>query len=63
MNSIKAYYTHFTSNASHVSPSVALAQIVHSYGSFIIGGLFWSRIISSALPDPLKFSSPFFSVI
>jgi hypothetical protein len=56
-------YTHFPGNASQVSPFVAHDQIVHSFGSFIVGGLFWSPrplIISNALPTPLKFSSPYF---
>jgi hypothetical protein len=52
---------HFPSNASQVSPSVAHDQIVHSFGSFIVGGLFWpprTLIISNALSVPLYLSSP-----
>jgi hypothetical protein len=56
-------YTHFPRNALHVSASVAHDYIVHSFGSFIVGGLFWPPtplIISDALPANLKFSRTHF---
>jgi hypothetical protein len=62
LNWTKAYI-HFPSNASQVSPSVAHDQNVHSFGSFIVGGLFLPPrllIIFNALPAPFKFSSLFF---
>jgi hypothetical protein len=43
LNLTKAY-TNFSSNDSEVLPSVAHDQIVHSFGSFIVGGLFWPPI-------------------
>jgi hypothetical protein len=61
LNWTKAYI-HFPSKASQVSPSVAHEQILHSFGSFIIDGLFWPPrppIISNALPASLKFNSLF----
>jgi hypothetical protein len=65
LNRTKAYTT-FNSNASQVMPSVSHDQIVHSFGSFIVGGTVWPPrplIISNALPAPLKFSSPFFNSV
>jgi hypothetical protein len=65
LNWTKAY-THFLCNAQ-VSPPVAHDQIVHSFGRFIVGGLFWPpmplTIISNALPAPLEVNSPFFIVL